>query len=151
MFAGNTFTVTGTGRAGLTMVTIALADRVVSVNDVTVIVTVLPTGISAGAIYVVANLLLIVPAAIAGLNVPQALDPHVAVQATPPPAVSLVSCALTDNCVLTVREDGMAEAIATPTDNCVIVRLTLLLCAGLLVTVEVMVTVVPIGTSDGAV
>ena len=48
---GATLTVTGTGADGFTICTVALADLLVSVSDVTVIVTVPPGGIADGAVY----------------------------------------------------------------------------------------------------
>ena len=91
------------------------------------------------------------PLTIAGLNVPQALDQHVAVHATPPPNGSLVTCAARVSCVFNSSVAGDVEVIETPIGSDVTVRLTWLLCPGLLVAVAVMVIVLPIGTCDGAV
>jgi hypothetical protein len=62
------------------MLTVADTALVVSVTDVAVIFTVLPVGIAAGAVYVVAALL----AVVAGLKVPHAEVPHVTLHVTPP-------------------------------------------------------------------
>jgi hypothetical protein len=86
-----------------------------------------------------------------GLNDPQATDPHAAVQITPAPTGSFVVAAVSSAAVFTSMELGTAveKEIAIGVDS--IVRLTLLLCEGLLVTVALMVTEVPIGATDGAV
>jgi hypothetical protein len=52
---------------------------------------------------------------------------------------------------LICREAGTAEVIATPIGDATMVRLKLLLCDGLLVTVAVIVMAPPIGGTDGAV
>ena len=49
---GAMLTVTGGGADGVVIVSVALADLLVSINDVAVIVTVLPTGTTEGAVYV---------------------------------------------------------------------------------------------------
>ncbi len=95
-----------------------------------------------------------VPAcAMTGLNDPQALDPQVTVKFTPPSDGSLATWTLIDNVAFTARELGIGavEAKVTPMGVDTMVRLTLLLCHGLLVTVAVIVTDVPIGISEGAV
>jgi hypothetical protein len=81
--------VTGGGEDGVVIVIVALADLVVSVNDVAIIVTVLPTGTTEGAVYTDE------PVDIAGLNDPQALDPQVTVKATPAFKGSLTTTAPT--------------------------------------------------------
>ena len=81
--------VTGGGEDGVVIVIVALADLVVSVNDVATIVTVLPTGTTEGAVYTDE------PVDIAGLNDPQALDPQVTVKATPAFKGSLTTTAPT--------------------------------------------------------
>ncbi len=125
----------------------ALADFVVSVKEVAAIVTVLPAGSVAGAVYVV-----VPPAPLVtdGLNEPQAGEPHVAVQMTPEPTGSFETCADNAFVVLTSSEMGGVTKKPTVMGTARIVRLALLLCDGLLVTAAVIVTVVPIGTADGA-
>ncbi len=81
--------VTG-GVGGAVIVTVALADFVVSVKDVAAIVTVLPAGSVAGAVYVVVPP---VPLVTDGLKEPHAVEPHVAVQMTPEPTGSFEACA----------------------------------------------------------
>ncbi len=81
--------VTAGGEDGVVIVIVTLADLLVSVNDVAVIVTVFPAGTAEGAVYVESP---IGPNAnIAGANDPQALDPQVAVKATPAFKGSLVT------------------------------------------------------------
>ena len=145
---GNTFTVTGGGRAAI--VSVALADLAVSVSEVAVIVTVPPVGATEGAVYVVP--FCSVPGGVdGGLNEPQTLDPQAAVQTTPAFNGSLVTAAETTNGTLICREAGTAVVIATPIGDATIVRLTLLFCEGLLVTVAVTVMAPLIGATDGAV
>lgn len=66
---------------------------------------------------------------------------------------SLVTWAVRCNVVFTSRELGIGtgELNATPMGAATMVRLTLLLCEGLLVTVAVMVIDAPMGTTEGAV
>ena len=61
--------------AGPTIVIVADADFVLSDTDVATTFTVLPGGIAAGAVYVVATLV----AVVVGLNVPHAAVPQVTV------------------------------------------------------------------------
>jgi hypothetical protein len=91
------------------------------------------------------------------LKEPQSLEPQVAVQTTPASAGSLLTWVNKESIVLTTRDAGTA-APKPPTMDvggamligvAPIVRLTLLLCDGLPVTVAVMVTVPPIGATDG--
>lgn len=72
------------------IVTVALADFVVSVNDVATIVTVSPVGTAEGAVYVVVPP---TPLVVCGLNEPQEDKLHVAVQITPSPIGSFVTSA----------------------------------------------------------
>jgi hypothetical protein len=94
-----------------------------------------------------------VPATVvtAGLNDPQAAEPQVTVQITPPLVGSFVTEAANPSVVLIAIELAPILENSTAIGLDSTVRLTLLLCEGLLVTVAVMVTVVPIGTTDGAV
>lgn len=149
-------TVTGTGAGGAVIVSVTLADLVVSVSDVAVIVTVPPVGTMEGAVNVVPNVCWPdeVAGGVTGLNEPQTLEPQAAVKITPELVGSLVTWALTESAVFTSNELGTGVAIndtETPTGDETIVRATLLLCDGLLVTVAVMVIAPPIGTADGAV
>jgi hypothetical protein len=86
------------------------------------------------------------------LNDPHAPEPQVAVQLTPASLGSFVTVAVKAvvaftsielSATLLVNEIEMGTAM--------IVKLVLLICDGLLVTVAVIVTVVPIGTTEGAV
>lgn len=151
MLNGTTLTVTGGGEDGVVIVSVALADLLVSVNDVAVMVTVFPVGTMEGAVYV--DITEEPGGETAGLNDPQALDPQVAVKTTPAFNGSLVTWTLSCNVALTSRElgIGVAESNATPIGAATMVRLTLLLCDGLLVSVAVMVMVVSMGTTEGAV
>ena len=118
-----------------------------SVSEVAVMVTVPPAGTTEGAVYVVFD----ADGVSVGLNEPQALvEPQVAVQITPAPNGSLVTVAVGPSVALISREVAPVE-IKTPIGDATIVRLTLLLCAGLLVTVAVTVIAPPIGATDGAV
>jgi hypothetical protein len=88
------------------------------------------------------------------LNDPQVDEPQLAVQISPAPMGSFVTWAAKCAVVLTTIEPGggavvLSNAIAIGVGR--IVKLTLLACDGLLVTVAVTVTVVPIGVTDGAV
>jgi hypothetical protein len=147
---GNTLTLTGTGGGGAVSVSVALMDLVVSVSEVAAIVTVPSVGTAEGAVYVVTP----VESVCAGLNVPQALDLQVAVQMTPAPNGSLVTTASRPRSfALICKEAGTTEVLlnAIPIADATIVRLTLLLCDGLLVTVAVIVIEVLMGTCEGAV
>lgn len=86
-----------------------------------------------------------------GLNEPHTADPHVAVQITPAAFGSLLTVTPKLAIPLISTEAGarLVNAIAIGTER--MVRLALLLCEGLLVTVAVMVTVLPIGAMEGAV
>lgn len=140
---------TGTGGGGAVIVSGVLMDLVVSVSEVAVIVTVPPIGTMEGAAYVVASNVGVV----SGLNVPQTLDPHETVQITPEFNGSLVTWAL-KLCVVLIGIDVgslTAGSNATPTGDATMVRLALLLCDRLLVTVAVIVIEVLTGTWDGAV
>jgi hypothetical protein len=86
-----------------------------------------------------------------GLNDPHAADPQFAVQMRPAASGSLVAVAVKFIFPLTTTEAGIELENPTAIGVARIVRLTVLLCEGLLVTVAVIVTVVPIGTADGAV
>ncbi len=89
---------------------------------------------------------------VVGLNEPQAPEPHVAVQITPPLRGSFVVRADSPVGVLISSEVGSpVVTIETAMGVESTVRLTVLDCEGLLVTVAVIVTVVPIGITDGAV
>jgi hypothetical protein len=63
----------------------------------------------------------------------------------------LLIWAVTPSVVLSCKEFGAEEVNTIPIDSPTMVRLTLLLCDGLLVTVAEMVIALPIGTTDGAV
>ena len=91
------------------------------------------------------------PAASGGLNEPQAGDPQVAVQITPAAVGSLVTRAVIGSVWLTLREVGKGVVNETAIARGTMVRVKLLLCDGLLVTVAVIVIAVPIGTIEGAV
>jgi hypothetical protein len=91
------------------------------------------------------------PEAVAGLNDPQAADPQVAVQITPAFKGSFATFARRSAVVLISMELGGGTLSAIATGEVSTVRVMLLLCDGLLVTVAVMATVVPIGAADGAV
>jgi hypothetical protein len=137
----STLTVTATGGGSAVIVSVAVADLVVSVSEVAAIVTVPPVGTAVGAVYVVEAAESVVDNA--GLNDPQALvGPQVAVQITPAPNGSLVTVALRLSVALVSRRDGTVVVMATPIDDATMVRLTLLLCDRLLVTVAVIVIVV---------
>jgi hypothetical protein len=124
---GNTLTVTATGGGSAVIVSVAVADLVVSVSEVAAIVTVPPVGTAVGAVYVVEAAESVVDNA--GLNDPQALvGPQVAVQITPAPNGSLVTVALRLSVALVSRRDGTVVVMATPIDDATMVRLTLLLC-----------------------
>ncbi len=86
-----------------------------------------------------------------GSNDPQDSEPQVAVQIMPEPIGSFETCAETNWVVFASSELGGVVVNWTVTGVARIVRLALLLCDGLLVTVAVIVTVVPTGTADGAV
>jgi hypothetical protein len=91
-----------------------------------------------------------------GSNDPQALDPHVAVQITPAPNGSFVTWYRSGMVALISRVlgNGMVDGefvSKTATGAGMIVRLRLLLCDGLLVTVAVIVIELLVGTTDGAV
>jgi hypothetical protein len=155
-FAGKTLTVTETGGGGAVIVSVTLADLVVSVSDVAVIVTMPPVGTMEGAVYVVLNVCWLeeVAGGVTGLNEPQTLEPQDAVKITPELVGSLVTWALTESVVFTCNELGTGVAIKdsdTPIGDATIVRTKLVLCEGLLVTVAIMVIALPIGTADGAV
>lgn len=127
------------------IVSVALANLVVSVSEVAVIVTLPLAGTTEGAVYVVNS-------PWGRLNDPHApVDPHEAVQITPALNGSLVTEEMRFSVALICREAGTAEVIATPIGDATMVRLSLLLCAGLLVTVAVTVIAPPIGATDGAV
>ena len=100
---------------------LALTDLVESVMEVAVIVTVLPTGTTAGAVYVVVAPL---PVCV-DVKTPQALEPQATVQFTPADAVSLLTIAF--NCVapLTARVAGGAGARTMDICSPVIVHVTL--------------------------
>ncbi len=68
----------------------ALTVFVVSVSEVAVIVIVPPGGTVGGAVYVVLGTNAVLPE-IVGLNDPQATEPHVAAQITPPLSGSFVT------------------------------------------------------------
>jgi ABC-type multidrug transport system permease subunit len=87
---------------GGAIVTIALADLVVSVNEVAEIVTVPPTGTMEGAVYAVE----ICDELVVGLNEPHAVEPQAAVQITPAPVGSLVTRAWRSMVVLGCTELG---------------------------------------------
>lgn len=93
------------------------------------------------------------PLVCAGLNDPQAADPQVAVHNTPALLESFVTVTMSVAVVFTSSELGPANpgTKARESGAEMIVRLTLLLCEALLVTVAVIVTVVPMGTTDGAI
>jgi hypothetical protein len=127
---------------------VALANFEVSLSEVAVMVTMPPGGTVAGAVYVGPEVM--VGTVIVGLNDPQAFEPQVVVQITPASAGSLVTATEIPVAPLTCSELGTCES-ATVIGNGMIVMLTLLVCEGLLVTVAVIVTTFPIGTSEGAV
>jgi len=140
----------GGGGSGV-IVIVACTDFVVSVSEVAVMITVPPDGTVEGAVYIVAVELKAAPV-MAGLNEPQAFTPQLAVQITPAFATSFVVCALKAVFPLTASELGGTGGPNEMTiGKATIVKLTLLFCEGLLVTLAVMVTVVPIGTTEGAV
>jgi hypothetical protein len=143
---GTTLTVTAGGKTGVVIVTVALADLLVSVNDVAVIVTVLPGGTTDGDVYMESPV-----ADVAGLKDPQELDPQVAEKATPAFNGSLVTCVTNCSGVFTKSVAGTTEVNATPMGAGTMVKVTLLLCEGLLVTVPVIVTDALMGTTEGAV
>jgi hypothetical protein len=128
--------------------TLTLADLLVSASEVAVIVTTSPAGTTVGATYVVDNIR-------SAVNDPHELeepdDPQVALQITPAPVGSFVTCAETACVVLTISDPGNASVIATTIGVATTVKLKLLLCAGLLVTVAVIVIAPSIGATDGAV
>jgi hypothetical protein len=127
-------------------VMLALTETLGSLMDVAAIVTG-PEGEAGGAIYVV-------DAPVTLLNVPQAPCaelPQVAVQETPPFALSLAIRTLKVACcpACNVVTGGVVNVIEI--DGALIVSVTLLVAEGLLVTDAVMVTLLPIGTLAGAV
>jgi hypothetical protein len=85
------------------------------------------------------------------LNEPQAIEPQVTDQFTPAPNGSLVTWAKNPFVVLISSELGIAVVKATRIGKATMVRLTLLLCPGLLVTDAVMVMEPLIGAADEAV
>ncbi len=141
----------GGGGGGPVIAIVPVTDLVVSVNEVAVTVTAPSLGIVAGAVYVVTLGAPKLSSVIDGLNDPHAVAPHVTVQITPAPTGSLVGVAERRAVVLTSTELGTARSKPIAIGVGRIVRLTLLLCEGLLVTVAVMVTEAPIGTAGGAV
>jgi hypothetical protein len=154
-FDCRTLTVTGTGGGGTVICMAALADLVVSTNEVAVIVTAPPAGTAVGAAYVVKKIVSPDVFTTGGLmNDPHVLaEPQVAVQITPALVGSFVTWAFRPSVVLITKDDGIAVLVSnvTPIGAATIVRLTLLLCDRLLVTVAVTVIEVLIGTWDGAV
>jgi hypothetical protein len=149
---GETLILVGCGAAS--MVTVALTDFVESATDVAVTVTVPappapPGGTAVGAVYKVFS-------ALVGLNDPQApaaVDPHVAVQVTPAPVVSLAIWAIRFPVPVTIIDAGGAppEANETAIAGASIVTVTLFDADGSPVTFPVIVTVPPMGTFVGAV
>jgi len=75
---------------------------VLSVIEVAVTFTVLPVGIAAGAVYVVAALL----AVVVGFNEPHAEPPHVTLQVTPAFLLSPVTTAVSGKVLPIVRAAG---------------------------------------------
>jgi type IV secretory pathway protease TraF len=137
------------------MVSVTLADFVVSVTEVAVMVTVLPAGTAEGAVY---------EAMYSGAfeasiepNVPQAEEPHVAVKVAPALRGSLRT--------LYIRVTGsLIDSVfgASGTAVCKVsgemliedgtmVKVSLLVCDGLPVAVAAMVTAWLMGTTEGAV
>jgi hypothetical protein len=72
------------------------------------------------------------------------------VKIAPAKVGSFLIWAVTANVVLSCKEFGAEEVNTIPIGNPTMVRLTLLLCDGLLVTVAVMVIAPLMGTTDGA-
>jgi hypothetical protein len=93
------------------------------------------------------------PSTVVGLNEPQLEEPQLTVQINPALIGSFVTAPNSCTVVLATIESGAGVELPNATAIGVgrIVKVTLLVCDGLLVTVAVMVTVVPIGTTDGAV
>jgi hypothetical protein len=145
--AGKTLSITGTGTGGVVIVSVALTDFVVSASDVAVIVTVPPAGTTDGAVYLLAREPVI---GMTGLNAPQALEAQVAVKITPAFVVSLLTWAVTPSVVFSCKEFGVAVENVIPIGSPTMVRLTLLVCDGLLVTVAVMIIAPSMGATDGA-
>jgi hypothetical protein len=131
------------------MAMVADADFVVSVTEVAVTVTVLPVGTADGAVYVVA-----VPLAVlVGLNPPQApMLPQVTDQVTPAFAESLLTTAVSDVVALVWSEEGGSGLKATEIGTAAV--MVMVADADFVVSVTevaVTVTVLPVGTADGAV
>lgn len=140
----------GGGGGGPVIVNVAFIDFVVSVSEVALMVTVPPVGTVAGAVYVVGTSPL--ASVVVELNDPHSGDPQLAVQISPVPRGSFVAIAARSAVVLTASEVG-GNLLKNESVIGVgrIVKVTLLACDGLLVIVAVIVTVVPIGVTDGAV
>jgi hypothetical protein len=130
------------------IVSVALADLVVSVSEVAAIVTVPPVGTAVGAVYVVKTVP--DPGDTFGLNEPQTFDPQAAVQTTPASNGSLLTWAFRVS-VVSISMELTVGARDTPIGAATMVMLTLLLCDGLLVTVAVTVMEPLMGITDGAV
>jgi hypothetical protein len=130
-----------------TVVTILIveeADRVGSVTEVAVTVTLLPVGAITGAVYVA-------DVAVILLNVPQApapLLPHVTDQVTPAFLESLVTVAVSAAVALVASKAGAPESA---TEMAVIVIVDDADFVGSVTDVAVTVTVLPVGTAEGAV
>ncbi len=85
------------------------------------------------------------------MKLPQALDPQVADQVAPAAELSLVNCAWNSAVLPAIIDIGGVPRRAIVIAAGVIVKVTVLIADGSLVTDAVMVTLVPKGTAGGAV
>jgi hypothetical protein len=121
---------------------------VVSDTDVATTFTVLPVGIAAGAVYVVAALL----AVVVGLNVPHAEVPQVTLHVTPAFLLSPATTAVSGKVLLIVSAAGGVAANETLTPaGAAIVIVAVAVAVPSVTELATMFTVPPVGTFAGAV